>query len=1386
MKKIKILIMILMTLIFTLLLTIMIENVSFAADFSGKDSINSVFAANPESLLDRKTISLRFSDMKKSNQVYCLEYHQSMNSNDDLCEYKILQYIEITGGDVYAKMWDTERQTFYESSCSTRMNAILGEILSGVYGAGYGPSNGAYTDAQRALYYYFPIWVDEVGTGGELGISSRWYDEGHELVSNERGREIYLQLYDKFYNQNKYEYSYGTIRMYLLDNAKDTSWQRLMLVSVEGTPPPPPQEETPDYDGYIVIKGNVWEDGDANIKSSTINGIHDSSDTPIKGVKVRLKGGNFQGTVATETNDEGEYTLTVNYKDANTPYHLEQQYSVVHNALMNNGYIEFEYDGLVYTTVKVGEVNETITSKARENESVRKNYDEKNTMQPKNDLEGKVTARTEFKFKDYKLSKNIDQVRCNKWCTGISAGGDSVKYKYTNPEEDCSHLVEEGTTLTHSSDSNWNTVHLVKAGYDYEYYHKVPVYGDPLNPTRITGYTRGDRAARTEDRSSAYPSSGYYEVEVHDHSEDIYCTDVGKAHEISTYKITYVEYYNVDLGLFRREQPDIALRSDIDKVDVYMKNQHYTYYYKTKIEEKPEDNSENYFGKLKFQNKYSYTYRKPVNPADIAYINDGSNGAGEPLKIYVTYKVKLANQSNTLSVKVHQLVSHYDLEYTVNNNGWQENKPKDSDKFKTAVSPDLNIELKAEETKEVEVTYKISETAIKNLIKQDSTLSNVFEIYTYSTQYGSTTTYAEQRSGGRNGDYAGIDRDSTPRNAKPVVGLREIAWEESIRNEMVLDIPDEEQEDDSDVAPSFVIELAKNYKTIEGTVFEDTLVENARKNERYGNGKLDTDEVGVKNVRVELWDADKNEIATIYGIENPGTQDAKPISYEAVTYTDKGGNFSFGENSGKNPFGVVVNNYYIKYIYGNGEIKTEDGKNVATTINKNPINARNYKSTIVTENHIKDIMQGKEVDNSEKWHLIDGVDTTTTAVDDLRIRGNVDTNLIYDNFNAPNNMEANSKPFELQVEYTIDPFADIKADVNWDEDGGPFKNTCSTFDFGIIERPREELIIDKSITKIRITLANGQILIDGNPRTDKLDYTKVLGLKDIIKTSSQAENARDKLVAIEMDSEYIQGATLEVWYAIQIINNSEIDYDYNVSEEYYYYGDPVGKQIKNHVVTVADYIDPEFVVEKVEVTIKGTDTKVNRNKDWEIVDANTLCADGYISTITKEQLLAEKYIVLKTEYFKDMELPTADELKDNPEKFPPVELYASKLLANQEDSLTFENHTEIVEINGKVARTIDSVETTNKERIQNIKEYKPGDYVPNETREYDENKNKEIISSIEPIEKAGLHEQDDDMVKITITPPTGLGSNIMIYIITAVVALTITGIGIYFIKKKVL
>ena len=54
------------------------------------------------------------------------------------------------------------------------------------------------------------------------------------------------------------------------------------------------------------------------------------------------------------------------------------------------------------------------------------------------------------------------------------------------------------------------------------------------------------------------------------------------------------------------------------------------------------------------------------------------------------------------------------------------------------------------------------------------------------------------------------------------------------------------------------------------------------------------------------------------------------------------------------------------------------------------------------------------------------------------------------------------------------------------------------------------------------------------------------------------------------------------------------------------------------------------------------------------------------------------------------------------------------------------------------------------------------------------------------IESAGLHTQDDDMITIRITPPTGLENNAIIYIAVGAVALIVLAGGIYFIKKKVL
>ena len=1024
----------------------------------------------------------------------------------------------------------------------------------------------------------------------------------------------------------------------------------------------------------------------------------------------------------------------------------------------------------------------------------------------------KITFKSKTKNGKLVNAEDVEKTVIIKWCTGGNAGGNCDRdsgdgkkayFEFTNTNEDMSHIVNTYNTVgknyeavgddaicyTHKSASQYDIGggHKQKTGYDYMYWEleevevQDPKYPDDPTKTITKIQKTGSHTEIYDDRQSGYYNSDDWEEEkIHNHDEDEYCTDSGKAHSISTKKITCLKVKNVNLGLFKREQPDIALTSHIDRVEVRMNNQKYKYKYTPP--EIPNYDGENNFGTVKFQNKYTYTYRKEVDPANIGYINDPESGAVEnALEMYVTYKVKLENQSNSLGVKVHKIVNDYDLEYTIITDAWEaedgdtianywtqvNSKTAKNDGFKKSVSSkDLNIKLSAGESKVIEVKYKISQDAIKGLISHDSTLSNVFEIHTYSTQYGSNTLYAEESKGGRTGNaYAGRDRDSQPGNAGSYVATRDITVDGKIRKEEVLDV--NKGQDDTDIAPSFIIELAKKYRVIEGTVFEDTQTDASEKNkERLGNGVRDKNEVGVQKVRVELWDLEKGKdengkpvsgIATMYKVDRTK---GKAIPIPAVTWTDENGNYSFGNTES---FGVVVNNYQIRYVYGNDDIK-QNGDGTASSINGYAINARDYKSTIITQDPIKGIMQGKNIDKSEKWHLIieekekeQGKEITmSTAVDDLKVRNKTTdvTPLINGNFNQAFNMEANSVPFELQVEYTIDPWAKV------DKNGkGSFNTKCSTFDFGIIERPREDLIIDKTVTKLKLTLANGQVLIDGDPRVESLDYTKAIGVRNP-SADARTRNVLDKLISIEMDAEYIQGATLEAWYEVTATNNSEKDYEYSEAEdtngqgkEYYYFGDKEGltdeNLIDNSIELVVDYLDPELMCTIEE----GGEDKEAINTDWAVITADELKDKGYISNETYKKLKAENYLIFGTSIFNSY-LPTGTSRSTS--------LYASKLLANKDDKLEYENHTEIISINGKVARTINSIEDETRNQIN--KTYIPGDYTL--LREY--------------------HQQDDDMVKIVITPPTGLEDMIITYISIAAIALSVIGVGVYIIKKKVL
>ena len=185
---------------------------------------------------------------------------------------------------------------------------------------------------------------------------------------------------------------------------------------------------------------------------------------------------------------------------------------------------------------------------------------------------------------------------------------------------------------------------------------------------------------------------------------------------------------------------------------------------------------------------------------------------------------------------------------------------------------------------------------------------------------------------------------------------------------------------------------------------------------------------------------------------------------------------------------------------------------------------------------------------------------------------------------------------------------------------------------------------------------------------------------------------------------------------------------------------------------VVDYLDSELTY------------KWENEADWTQVTAQELKDKGLISDTTFNNLKDGKYIIYTTTKFS--ELGYGKSMTDY--------VSATKLLTNQDENV-YDNHIEILKIDDKIARTIKGKDSNG---TVLVKQYKSGNYVSSfESR---------TISTDINLEKAGLHEQDDDKVKIIITPPTGAENYIITYIISALAGLIVMVVGVIFIKKKVL
>ena len=881
---------------------------------------------------------------------------------------------------------------------------------------------------------------------------------------------------------------------------------------------------------YLKIRGYVWEDmlgGKSNSYSTYGENTYAQGDTLVEGLNVRLKDNNGNVINTTKTDKNGAY-----------------EFAEVSREAIEKGlyYVEFEYNGLTYTSVVALVGNDSsVNSKAGEVVEQRKKLN---------------AAFTEITNKDDINDRNHGYSR-------DASGNVTGTLEYEN------HTDQWYSTFKNTT-------------YNNETYENVNLTAN----TNVSGYS--------------------LEKEF---KEGRYIVDENNAFVIE----------NVNYGMRKREMPQISISNDIDNVRVVVNGYDHRYDYHQR-DEYVNNNSAFNVG-VKFGKEYVSGYTRAVYPSDVQYSSTDAEDSNK-LRVYVTYATTIRNLSNSLVMTANELVNYYDKNYTIVNSWvddvnnkvtWNDTskygQKYDDSKFKASYTTGLaGLKLNAGENKKVYIEFQVSDEAVLGLLSNNATLDNTMEVFSYSTYYGSDA------EGCKAGDiYAAIDKASAPGNAK---------MELDGENKLIKT----SYEADTDSAPSLLLE-AKGVRTIEGNVFEDeTSDELQSEKERKGDGIYDAGKENViSGVKVELLTTDGN-VAIIY--PNASDENGNPVpnttGQEAVATTGADGHYIFK--------GIEPGIYFIRYTYANGTTKVFDmnGKEVKD------INVQNYKSTIITSDTIKKAFENN--DANKTWYK-DNSTRYSDARDNYEQREAIDSELkLVDGTTKTNNnsLEADTPKLELGVEYET---------IYTASTGDYYEYKVSDIDLGIAERPRQAANLDKVISNIKVTLPNGQVLVDGNPK-DKLAYVTVT----------------DDTVYITMDSELIYGSHLEINYDLVLTNISELDY---ISKNYYYYGIKEGDVVKFNRATLVDYVDRELIL------------KAGTNGNWTVLgNAVQLTEKGFGWDLTEDQekqLLKNFSTVVKAE-------PVSANAELEPGQSVSSAIIVEKLLSNKDQELSYDNNGEVVTI----------------------------------------------------------------------------------------------------------
>ncbi len=1277
--------------------------------------------------------------------------------------------------------------------------------------------------------------------------------------------------YKKYYlSTSEKEVGPYTAQKFAMLNTRSRTWKRYEISLTKE-----------DIDLTMDLGGLVWEDtkggkttGNDNIYDPS-KSINDQTDKPMSNVIVTLY--NKDGTIAklskdsNPNNDAEEQVQNPTKTDSNGKY----KFTGINS--MFQYYVEFTYNSQYYEPVEYVSPNDQNNGWAKGTWKVNSNGTD--VITERENINARF-ASIGSSPNNYQVNGQYNKTYTKQELLGNELAENGKSYiksptRYVIIDEFGNLLYNsKGEAIVKDYSGNEVLVSSLTGEQKTDVDSKIKYVKD----CQLSSYTGKDTINaenKTVRSNDLYPIYSSFVIDDHKEKEVLTILAIRKYVD-SKIPLLYENDANlyINQGYTLRRLADLALKKDIYNVNLQINDKQHIYEYDTR---KASDESEitNPNGTPKGDTVwdigvriadayYNAEYSRELQVSDYEYKIDDYKGKAQDLgktqdselKVYVTYKITVRNQSQTVRMRLDELVDYYDedLAYVTNNekentyildnsyaiisknkyNVTRNDNSRYGNDTQTKINGYNNLYVQIEnspylesgQTAYIYLTFIVKKDGNRNVLLDEKDWSldgngnivstaigvgkeNIAEINGYSTIYADNTTIPNV--GDVSGKVAGIiDRDSNPGNLNP------------------SDVPKDGTvtyknfEDDTDKSPNIRLKLRTTQdenRLIDGIVWEDQRnVSNAEQKTTVANGKIDKGETGINGVTVQLVELMENGTEYIWQEVSTGQG-----TYEPIINKLKLVNTIKDETVGKYIFeSYPTGNYIVRFIYGD-TVKTvlpNTQTDITKLVGKVGQNAKSYtgqdyKST----SYQVDIPEGKSFtfrnetiysnkdtkfnsNESGKFaYDITASDTDITVSDAKDIMKDNNNNTVnmrpnatlnsredvenYSKLNVTNHIaEVLASQEQLQEYYKNDKEAvenllqelmnktamtaetgvidvevekDSKETLNQTKDN-TMKYKVQNVNLGLGERPKAQLAINKEITNVKVTLADGSTLFDAKQAATNvlwkehkkydLSYTKEYVL-DTNKYGSieniRKKNANDSrfgLIQLSMDEELMHGATIRISYTVTVSNVGEVDYD---DDMFYYTGTAsnVSKVVETQANQVIDYVANNLQF----------DSSNEENSTWEVISKKDLIDKGLVNSKLESEI--EKYNTIITTKSNSNIAKTSlqPEIYNKDKSQVSDRLVLTQLITaeNNSDDLTYRNIVEIVKTSNTVGRR----------------------------NQYS------VVGNQNPTKEP--QELDSDISEtVRILPPFGNAGKYIIIATTIILAIVILSGGIIFIKKKIL